>query len=63
MTLKASVFDGRDILPVALRIWPKYWIYLVKKWYLLSFMDILHSGVCERLVGDGPDGLLWSYCR
>ena len=54
MILIAFVFNGRGFIPVVLRMWPKYWISLVKKWHLLNFMDNLEfQSLC------GPDVLQW----
>ena len=35
----ASVFDASSLMPLVLRMCPRYWISLVKKWHLLSFID------------------------
>ena len=35
----ASVFEGSGQMPLVLKICPKYWISLEKKWHLLSFME------------------------
>ena len=32
-------FDGRVLIPLVLRMCLRYWISLVKKWHLLSFID------------------------
>ena len=32
-------FDGSGMMPLVLRMCPRYWISLVKKWHLLSFID------------------------
>ena len=38
ITLIAAVLEGSGLMSVLLRTWPKYWISLVKKWYLLNIM-------------------------
>ena len=38
MRLITAVLEGNGLMPVLLRAWPKYWISLAKKWYLLNFM-------------------------
>ena len=50
----ACVFDGNGQIPLVLRICPKYWISLEKKWHLLSFIesfaeynDVVQISYCE----------------
>ena len=35
----ACVFEGRGQMPLVLKMCPKYWISLEKKWHLLNFME------------------------
>ena len=39
MLFIAWVFYGRGLIPLVLRMCLRYWISLVKKWHLLSFID------------------------
>ena len=39
MLFMACVFDGSGMMPVILRMCPRYLIFLVKKWHLLLFID------------------------
>ena len=39
MCCMVCVLDGKGRMPVALKMCPKYWISLEKKWHLLIFMD------------------------
>ena len=39
MLFMAWVFVGSGLMPMVLRMCLRYWISLVKKWHLLSFID------------------------
>ena len=39
MLFMAWAFDGRGLMPLVLRMCLRYWISLVKKWHLLSFIN------------------------
>ena len=55
MCCMACVLDGKDLIPVALRMCPRYWISLEKKLHLLFSMERLADSsflktilMCER---------------
>ena len=48
MLFMAWVFDGSGLMPVVLRMCLRYWISLVKKWHLLSFIDRCAFHNCMR---------------
>ena len=41
MCCMAYVLDGKGLIPVALRMCPRYWISLEKKLHLLFFLERL----------------------
>ena len=63
ISLITAVLEGNGFIPVLLRTWPKYWIYLVKEWPLLNFKDSSASQSCGKLAVDGPSVLVQFCCR
>ena len=64
--LMAWVFDGSSLMPLVLRMCPRYWISLTKKWHLQSLIDKWAFHIFQKLAWCGlgvplPSCWRWLY--